>query len=87
MNFEVGVMGVLSVIPYPNNVEDTLITWLSTAATTVVDKKLNQPNSDPPLFSPFLAFQVVLKRLYMSRVNRPPMSVARVARMMKKPGK
>merc|ERR1711890_111527 len=31
--------------------------------------------------------KVVLKRLYMSRVNRPPMSVARVARMMKKPGR
>ena len=77
-------MGVLSVIPYPNNVEDTLITWLSTAATTVVDKKLNNPALT---LNFFLAFQVVLKRLYMSRVNRPPMSVARVARMMKKPGK
>jgi len=31
--------------------------------------------------------KVVLKRLYMSRVNRPPMSVARVSRMMKKPGR
>jgi len=31
--------------------------------------------------------KVVLKRLYMSRINRPPMSVARVSRMMKKPGR
>merc|ERR1712136_419843 len=31
--------------------------------------------------------KVVLKRLYMSRINRPPMSVARVTRMMKKPGR
>uniref|UniRef100_A0A1E1XUL2 Large ribosomal subunit protein eL18 n=1 Tax=Amblyomma sculptum TaxID=1581419 RepID=A0A1E1XUL2_AMBSC len=31
--------------------------------------------------------KVVLKRLFMSRINRPSVSVARVARFMKKPGR
>nr|CAL69065.1 TPA: putative 60S ribosomal protein L18 [Spadella cephaloptera] len=31
--------------------------------------------------------KVVLKRLYMSRINRPPMSIARVGRMMRKSGR
>ncbi|XP_019646779.1 PREDICTED: 60S ribosomal protein L18-like [Branchiostoma belcheri] len=31
--------------------------------------------------------QVVLKRLFMSRTNRPPMSIARLIRLMKKPGR
>ncbi|XP_014243408.1 60S ribosomal protein L18 [Cimex lectularius] len=31
--------------------------------------------------------RVVLKRLFMSRVNRPPISLSRVARFMKKPGR
>merc|ERR1712176_870719 len=30
--------------------------------------------------------QVILKRLYMSRINRPPMSIARIARRVSKPG-
>merc|ERR1712142_688115 len=30
--------------------------------------------------------QVVLKRLFMSRTNRPPVSIARIARRMAKPG-
>lgn len=31
--------------------------------------------------------KIVLKRLFMSRINRPPISVARLARHMKKPGR
>merc|ERR1711915_767171 len=31
--------------------------------------------------------KVVLKRLFMSRTNRPPMSIARLIRNMKKPGR
>ncbi|CAB3376110.1 Hypothetical predicted protein [Cloeon dipterum] len=31
--------------------------------------------------------KVVLKRLFMSKINRPPMSVARIVRYMKKPGR
>merc|ERR1712117_516066 len=31
--------------------------------------------------------KIVLKRLFMSKNNRPPMSVARVVRNMKKPGR
>jgi len=31
--------------------------------------------------------KVILKRLFMSRIHRPPMSLARVTRMMKKPGR
>lgn len=31
--------------------------------------------------------KIVLRRLFMSRINRPAMSVARVARFMKKPGR
>ncbi|XP_012562532.1 large ribosomal subunit protein eL18 [Hydra vulgaris] len=30
--------------------------------------------------------QVVLKRLFMSKINRPPVSISRIARRMKKPG-
>merc|ERR1712157_531980 len=30
--------------------------------------------------------QVILKRLFMSKTNRPPVSIARIARRMKKPG-
>jgi large subunit ribosomal protein L18e len=31
--------------------------------------------------------KVVLKRLFMSKIHRPPMSVARIVRYMKKPGR
>ncbi|RZF33501.1 hypothetical protein LSTR_LSTR010157 [Laodelphax striatellus] len=31
--------------------------------------------------------KIILKRLFMSRINRPPISLARVARFMKKPGR
>merc|ERR1712121_615534 len=31
--------------------------------------------------------KIVLKRLFMSKTNRPPMSIARVVRNMKKPGR
>merc|ERR1712121_37991 len=31
--------------------------------------------------------KIVLKRLFMSKTNRPPLSVARLARAMKKPGR
>merc|ERR1712036_185067 len=31
--------------------------------------------------------KVVLKRLFMSRTNRPPLSIARLIRNMKKPGR
>jgi len=31
--------------------------------------------------------KTVLKRLFMSKINRPPMSVARIVRYMKKPGR
>uniref|UniRef100_A0A6M2DGK2 Large ribosomal subunit protein eL18 n=1 Tax=Xenopsylla cheopis TaxID=163159 RepID=A0A6M2DGK2_XENCH len=31
--------------------------------------------------------KIILKRLFMSRINQPPMSIARVARLMKKPGR
>uniref|UniRef100_A0A1W7R9S3 Large ribosomal subunit protein eL18 n=1 Tax=Hadrurus spadix TaxID=141984 RepID=A0A1W7R9S3_9SCOR len=31
--------------------------------------------------------KIILKRLFMSKNNRPPMSIARLARMMKKPGR
>ncbi|CAL8092402.1 unnamed protein product [Orchesella dallaii] len=30
---------------------------------------------------------VVLKRLFMSRINRPPISIAKINRLMKKPGR
>ncbi len=31
--------------------------------------------------------KVVLRRLFMSKVNRPPLSLARIARKMNKPGR
>ncbi|XP_023235652.1 large ribosomal subunit protein eL18 [Centruroides vittatus] len=31
--------------------------------------------------------KIILKRLFMSKTNRPPMSLARLVRMMKKPGR
>jgi large subunit ribosomal protein L18e len=31
--------------------------------------------------------KIVLRRLFMSRINRPPLSLARLARQMKKPGR
>ena len=31
--------------------------------------------------------RIVLKRLFMSRIHRPPLSVSRLARNMKKPGR
>ncbi|XP_013398405.1 60S ribosomal protein L18 [Lingula anatina] len=31
--------------------------------------------------------KVVLKRLFMSKINRPPLSIARLVRLMKKPGR
>ncbi|XP_076043157.1 ribosomal protein L18 [Oratosquilla oratoria] len=31
--------------------------------------------------------EIVMKRLFMSRTNRPPISIARVVRLMKKPGR
>ncbi|ODM96090.1 60S ribosomal protein L18 [Orchesella cincta] len=31
--------------------------------------------------------RVVLKRLFMSRINRPPISIAKINRLMKKPGR
>ncbi|XP_046403792.1 60S ribosomal protein L18 [Ischnura elegans] len=31
--------------------------------------------------------KIILKRLFMSRINRPPISLARVVRFMKKPGR
>ncbi|NXY18935.1 RL18 protein, partial [Atrichornis clamosus] len=31
--------------------------------------------------------KVVLKRLFMSRTNRPPLSLSRMIRMMRKPGR
>merc|ERR1712156_637229 len=30
--------------------------------------------------------KIILKRLFMSKINRPPLSIARLARNMKKPG-
>lgn len=30
---------------------------------------------------------IILKRLFMSRIHRPPISVARLVRLMKKPGR
>lgn len=31
--------------------------------------------------------EIVLKRLFMSKINRPPISLARIIRLMKKPGR
>jgi len=31
--------------------------------------------------------RIIMKRLFMSRINRPPLSVSRLARNMKKPGR
>lgn len=31
--------------------------------------------------------EIILRRLFMSKINRPPISIARIVRMMKKPGR
>lgn len=31
--------------------------------------------------------RIILKRLFMSKINRPPISLARIVRFMKKPGR
>ncbi|KAL3284659.1 hypothetical protein HHI36_018813 [Cryptolaemus montrouzieri] len=31
--------------------------------------------------------KIILKRLFMSKINRPPISIARIVRLMKKPGR
>ncbi|GLV43852.1 Ribosomal protein L18 [Carabus blaptoides fortunei] len=31
--------------------------------------------------------EIILKRLFMSKINRPPISLARIVRLMKKPGR
>lgn len=31
--------------------------------------------------------KIILKRLFMSKINRPPISIGKVVRLMKKPGR